>query len=214
MATSPWIRTCVAVLLQALMMCYLMCHQMCIVTLQPIVLHAGVGGAGIYARGFRRSTTIPPVAAAAIRSASDHNRPFNYVIVMLGINDLLREGKSAEDVKSGLQQIYSEALNAGSNVIAIPPFPAPGFVSKDDYKEAERKKLADLIKGMAADANGKQSARIIVMDLEADRFNFYNMDPSERSRWLDDGLHMTEMGYNILGRQIARVIDGDWKKRR
>eukprot|EP00878_Enallax_costatus_P027141 GHUV01029194.1.p1 GENE.GHUV01029194.1~~GHUV01029194.1.p1 ORF type:complete len:131 (+),score=33.45 GHUV01029194.1:2152-2544(+) len=130
MATSPWIRTCVAVLLQALMMCYLMCHQMCIVTLQPIVLHAGVGGAGIYARGFRRSTTIPPVAAAAIRSASDHNRPFNYVIVMLGINDLLREGKSAEDVKSGLQQIYSEALNAGSNVIAIPPFPAPGFVSK------------------------------------------------------------------------------------
>lgn len=94
------------------------------------MVHVGVGGAGIYARGFHRPTTIPPVAESAIKSASDRNKPYNYVIVMLGINDLLREGKTADEVKWGLQQIYSEALSAGSNVIAIPPFPAPGFVSQ------------------------------------------------------------------------------------
>lgn len=50
--------------------------------------------------------------------------------------------------------------------------------------------------------------------VQADRFNFYNMDSSERSRWLDDGLHLTEMAYNTLGRQIARVIGEDYGKRR
>lgn len=93
-------------------------------------MYAGVGGAGIYAVGFHKPTTIPPVAQAAIQGAADKGRPFNYVVVMLGINDLLREGRSADDIKSGLQTIYDEALGSGANVIAIPPFPAPGFVSQ------------------------------------------------------------------------------------
>lgn len=91
---------------------------------------AGVGGAGIFAVGFHKHTTIPPVAQRAIEQAKVNGRPYNYVVVMLGINDLLRMGKSADDVKGGLQQICGWALDAGSNVLAIPPFGAPGFVSK------------------------------------------------------------------------------------
>lgn len=49
---------------------------------------------------------------------------------MVGINDLLRMGRSADDVMSGLGQIYDAALGAGSNVLAIPPMAAPGFVSR------------------------------------------------------------------------------------
>lgn len=89
-----------------------------------------MGGAGIFAVGFHKQTTIPPVAERAIQRAKRHGTPYDYVVVMLGINDLLRMGKSAEEVKGGLQQIYGWALDAGSNVIAIPPFGAPGFVSK------------------------------------------------------------------------------------
>lgn len=91
---------------------------------------AGVGGAGIFAIGFHNPTTIIPVAQRAIERAKRRNMPYDYVIVMLGINDLLREGRSADDVNGGLQTIYSLALDAGSNVIAIPPFAAPGFVSQ------------------------------------------------------------------------------------
>jgi lysophospholipase L1-like esterase len=44
--------------------------------------------------------------------------------------------------------------------------------------------------------------------------DFYNMDDSERLRWLDDGLHMTEFGYDVLGRAIARAIDRNLVERR
>jgi lysophospholipase L1-like esterase len=37
--------------------------------------------------------------------------------------------------------------------------------------------------------------------------DFYAMSDAERRRWLDDGLHLTEMGYDVLGRHIARAIE-------
>jgi hypothetical protein len=90
----------------------------------------GVGGSGIFAVGFHRPTTIVPVAMDSINSAKSSGRMYDYTVVMVGINDLLRVGKSADEVMSGLNQIYDAALTSGSNVIAIPPFAAPGFVSQ------------------------------------------------------------------------------------
>lgn len=93
-------------------------------------VHTGVGGSGIYALGFNRPTTIVPVAMDSINGAKSSGHKYDYTIVMVGINDLLREGKSADDVMSGLKQIYNAALDSGSNVVAIPPLGAPGFVSQ------------------------------------------------------------------------------------
>jgi hypothetical protein len=50
--------------------------------------------------------------------------------------------------------------------------------------------------------------------LQATTMDFYNMDDSERKRWLDDGLHFTEFGYDVLGRAIARAIDRNLVERR
>ena len=36
--------------------------------------------------------------------------------------------------------------------------------------------------------------------------NFYAMDEGSRKSWLDDGLHMTEYGYDQLASHIAGVI--------
>lgn len=36
--------------------------------------------------------------------------------------------------------------------------------------------------------------------------NFYNMDAAGRSAYLDDGLHMTEYGYDQLAGHIAGLI--------
>lgn len=106
--------------------------------LLPLPLHVrplsfnrtGVGGSGIFAVGFNRPTTIVPVAMDSLNSAKYSGHMYDYTIVMVGINDLLRVGKSADEVMTGLNQIYDAALSSGSNVIAIPPFAAPGFVSQ------------------------------------------------------------------------------------
>jgi hypothetical protein len=84
-----------------------------------------VGGAGIFAVGFNNPTTVTPVATSALSAGK-----YDDTVVMVGINDLLRMGRSADDVAAGLTSIYEAALNSGSNVIAIPPMAAPGFVSR------------------------------------------------------------------------------------
>jgi lysophospholipase L1-like esterase len=54
---------------------------------------AAVGGAGIFAVGFHNPTTLVPWARKQIQG-----RKFDWVIIMIGINDLLREGKPASEV--------------------------------------------------------------------------------------------------------------------
>jgi hypothetical protein len=176
-----------------------------------VAMCAGVGGGGIFAVGIHNPTTIPPVAERAIADARASGSPYDYVVVMLGINDLLRMGRSAEDVRGGLARIYATALNAGARVVAVPPFAAPGFVSRwvlhwalcstvrchaspatnrvprhgtscnvpaaraimetncrGDYKETERRKLAELIKATVDAENAKRGGtpRITVLNLQ------------------------------------------------
>lgn len=44
---------------------------------------------------------------------------------------------------------------------------------------------------------------------QAGPLNFYAMDSASRSSWLDDGLHMTEYGYDQLAGHIAGVINAN-----
>lgn len=37
-------------------------------------------------------------------------------------------------------------------------------------------------------------------------FDFYNMPAGDRSKWLDDGLHMTELAYDTIGEMVAAEI--------
>jgi len=45
-----------------------------------------------------------------------------------------------------------------------------------------------------------------MLDLQASPFDFYPMSAEERSKWLDDGLHMTELAYDTIGQLVAQDI--------
>lgn len=97
------------------------------------------------------------------KQKTPHNSPFDFAVVFCGINDLLRIGKSADEVANALEVVYDAVQNAGVRIIALPPLAAPGFVGPTDYKEAERLKLANLIKASAARRNARaalESARV------------------------------------------------------
>jgi lysophospholipase L1-like esterase len=55
-----------------------------------------VGGAGIFAVGFHNPTTLVPWARKQLAG-----RKFDWVVCLIGINDLLREGKPASEVGAG-----------------------------------------------------------------------------------------------------------------
>lgn len=51
-------------------------------------------------------------------------------MLMIGINDLLRGGKSAQDIMDGLAPMIGKVLATHTPVILMPPFAAPGFVQE------------------------------------------------------------------------------------
>eukprot|EP00877_Chromochloris_zofingiensis_P003696 jgi/Chrzof1/13327/Cz07g29010.t1 len=172
------------------------------------ITNAGVGGAGIFMSGFNDPITLVPKAQQEIKSAAAAGINYKWVVVMLGINDLLRGGKTADEIMPGIKQIWQMALDKGSNVLAIPPLPAPGFVSKNDPKELERIKLARLIRAAAASWNNghSQGPKVNVLDLQSGPLNFWSMSESDRNNWLDDGLHLKAAAYDRLGTMIAYEI--------
>lgn len=91
---------------------------------------SGVGGAGIFAIGFNNPINLITNTERSLGAAANKGIAYDYVVFMLGINDLLREGRSAADVMEGLKRLYSMALDRGATVVALPPFSAPGFVSR------------------------------------------------------------------------------------
>jgi lysophospholipase L1-like esterase len=103
--------------------------------LNPEPLHyppaTGVGGSGVFAIGFNEPITTIQASQQAFEESKSRGIKYDYVVVMVGINDLLRMGKPADEIKQQLvQNIYKPWLESGTSVVAIPPFAAPGFVSR------------------------------------------------------------------------------------
>ncbi|GBF89342.1 hypothetical protein Rsub_02219 [Raphidocelis subcapitata] len=165
------------------------------------VTNAGVGGAGIFAVGFQNPTTLGPYAQQLLAKAK-----YDWIVGLIGINDLLRMGRSADDVFKGIMEIYKPALEAGTNVLAIAPLAAPGFVSRSDSKEGERLKLHALLAKASSDWNAAHPTgpRFAVYDLGIKGpMNFWDMGEADRRWWLDDGLHLTAQAYDRMGNLIA-----------
>jgi lysophospholipase L1-like esterase len=56
--------------------------------------------------------------------------PWNVVVMMIGINDLLRGGKAADDIMSNLRPMIDKVVASNTPVFLLPPFAAPGFVAE------------------------------------------------------------------------------------
>lgn len=56
--------------------------------------------------------------------------PWDVVAIMIGINDLLRGGRAADDIMNGLKHMIEKVLATQTPVILMPPFAAPGFVQE------------------------------------------------------------------------------------
>lgn len=163
--------------------------------------NGGVGGAGIFAVGTERQTTLVPFEANLLKTASTKNQPYDLVMIAGGINDLLKLGKPADQIAPGFYKLYNEALATGANVLVLPPFPST-LISQGDQKNKERQKLGQL---QTAFANGK--SKVEVLNLADSGFNFYAQSASEQSKLLDDGLHLTVAGYDLMGKTIFNFIN-------
>jgi lysophospholipase L1-like esterase len=98
-------------------------------------------------------------------------------------------------------QVYSMALKAGANVLAIQLFPNR-FVSQTSNNEKQRRLLNTMLRDYVSKQPARAScdqAKLLFLELPDAVFDFWSMPTGRIKQMQDDQLHLTPQGYDLLG---------------
>ncbi|KAI8470308.1 MAG: hypothetical protein J3K34DRAFT_261174 [Monoraphidium minutum] len=103
---------------------------------------SALGGGGIHVRNVQ---TVPEVALPSLRS-----QKWDWVAIMVGVNDLFAGGRTARDIwDGGLRYMYDEALSRGARVVGMLPLPT-GLVGRCGRGGARRRGAGGRARGAAS----------------------------------------------------------------
>lgn len=119
------------------------------------------------------------------------NPPYDWVIVQAGGNDL-DFPESAETIVEKIASVWSVALNAGANVLALT------VTEHASVKAAENEKM-QMINTLVS--NHKENGYYVADTAKA--LPWAAMSVANRKKFRDDNVHFTRAGYVLLGDTIA-----------
>jgi lysophospholipase L1-like esterase len=146
-----------------------------------------------------RETTLLELLGRELAAAPGD---YDLILLMGGINDLGRGNKTAAAVFTNLQSMISQASRrARAAVVLIAPW-ANRFVARTSDNEAQRLKLNTLLRSYFDGAKDAGPPRLLLDEIEAGEFRFWDLSGEETKRLQDDMLHLTVAGYETLGAQL------------
>mgnify|MGYP001041404134 FL=1 len=135
---------------------------------------------------------------ATLAEADDFARPFNWVIIMGGTNDLGRGARPA-DVVVGLVMLWDMAKEHGAKVLVLSILE---MVAESDPGHRQKcLEFSDILKKTAADPVHD----VMFFDLRA-AFPYHSLSGADKKRLFADGLHPTAEGYDRIGELLAAHI--------
>ncbi|OJJ49098.1 hypothetical protein ASPZODRAFT_13835 [Penicilliopsis zonata CBS 506.65] len=136
----------------------------------------------------------PPGCYLARMQARFSSKTYDWVICLGGTNDL-GYGYDSSKIFTGLQASWNVALSHGARVLAL-TIPECEVVNK--VLDRRRNEVNAAI--LAHQAEGFYS-----FDLHA-KVPFHSMSEEQRSDIWDDGLHLTDIGYDLVGDLVAEHL--------
>ncbi|OAA73822.1 Esterase, SGNH hydrolase-type [Cordyceps fumosorosea ARSEF 2679] len=121
-------------------------------------------------------------------------RPYDWVITLGGTNDIAM-GCHVDDTFKSLRNIWQLALSRRCNILAMTVPETHG-----DFAMIERKR---------ADLNGRilsyEAENYYAFDLHA-KIPYKALNYNQRQAYWDDGVHLTEEGYDWMGDHVADAL--------
>ncbi|KAK4682682.1 hypothetical protein QC764_118180 [Podospora pseudoanserina] len=127
----------------------------------------------------------------------DDKRPFDWVIVLGGTNDIAFKVPPQEIFKK-LTEVWDIPLRRGCKVLALT---VPDVVGDGKFKmrgDADRKVLNELIMGY-------KKPNLHVYDLH-DAISLTKMSSTDRKTYRDDQIHFTPEGYDLIGNKVGMAL--------
>ncbi|OAA81785.1 Esterase, SGNH hydrolase-type [Akanthomyces lecanii RCEF 1005] len=122
------------------------------------------------------------------------SRPFDWVITLGGTNDIAM-GCRVDDTFKSLQSIWQLALSRRCRVLALT---VPETHGNFPHADAKRKDLNARILGFKAE-------NYHTFDLHG-KIPYRSLDDGQRDVYWDDGVHLSEEGYEWMGNHIADAL--------
>lgn len=157
------------------------------------VVNGGLGGAGV-------TDALYPLLQRQLSEARSQGRPYHYIIFEGGINDIMGKTyapKKAPEIFDRMRQMWAEANAEGATVLVIPTLPT----NADDTFESQRRELAAKVRAYIAQQRGAGNRGLVLVDMERD-FDYFRLPEDRRRQLFDDGVHLTQAGYEHMG-QLA-----------
>ena len=161
-------------------------------SLTPVeILNAGVSGDAIL------GDTMLPRLQKHLSKAKLSNKPFDWVLILAGTNDTMRDQQTAECVYRGYQILLQQCNQHGARVLAmtLPEtiYPTGSAMDKErqDFNRFIREKLP----------TEYSNENLIVLDVES-LLPRHSLTLEKCAEIWDDGVHLTPKGYDRLAELI------------
>ena len=163
--------------------------------IRPLVADVEIQNAGISGEAVLSSTMLPRLKE--ILSLAKHK--FDWVLILAGTNDTLRDQQQASKVFDQYKLLINECHEHGARVLAmtLPETVYPKDFPLDFQRQEFNRLLKEELKLTYED--------IVVLDVER-LLPRYSLSPNETEQIWDDEVHFTPQGYDRLGQFIFEAL--------
>jgi len=152
--------------------------------------NAGVSGEAVL------STTMLPRLQRLLSSTINK---YDWVLILAGTNDTMRDQQKASRVFDGYKLLINECHKHESRVLCM-TLPETMYPRESPY-DRERQEFNRLLKEELIPENNN----IVILDIDR-LLPQHSLSPNEHKQIWDDGVHLTPQGYDRLGELIYEKL--------
>lgn len=157
--------------------------------------NAGVSGEAVL------STTMLPRLKNLLASATAKKKPFDWILLLAGTNDTMRDQEKAPKVFDGYQLLINECHQHGARILSM-TLPEASLPKESPF-DRERQQFNRLIKEELIKRNPEK--KIVVLDVEQQLPQSSLTNAQREQIWADE-IHLTPKGYDRLGELIYQAM--------
>ena len=168
--------------------------------LRTIQSNVDINNAGVSGEAVLSPTMLPRLKQ--LLSSAPSNQSYDWVLILAGTNDAMRDQEKASRIFDGLQLLINECHQRHARVLCMTlpetmcPKELPMDTQRQEYNRLIREQLG---------TQTEETKKTVVLDVE--RFlPYHSLSSKERKEIFDDGLHLTPKGYDRLGELIYETL--------